>query len=98
MGYKFSQASLASRAKLLPCLQQVVDEAIKVIDFKILDATRGKAAQEKAFKQGNTEVHYPNSAHNYVPALAMDLFPAPYDWDNRQSFINLSKVILAIPA
>jgi peptidoglycan L-alanyl-D-glutamate endopeptidase CwlK len=92
----FGSASLTSRAKLHPKLQNIVDEAIKEIDFKILDATRGRSAQEKAFKQGNTKAHFGDSAHNYVPAIAMDLFPAPYDWDNTKSFESLSVVILRI--
>lgn len=92
----FGSASLSSRAKLHPKLQLIVDEAIKEIDFKILDATRGRAAQEKAFKQGNTKAHFGDSAHNYVPAIAMDLFPAPYDWDNTKAFEALSVVILRI--
>ncbi len=93
MAYSFSKQSLAARKKLHPKLQQLVDAAIKVIDFKILDATRGRAAQTKAFKQGNSKATFGNSAHNYVPAIAVDLFPAPYDWDNRQAFINMWNVI-----
>lgn len=92
----FGKASLASRAQLHPKLQEIVDEAIKTVDFKILDATRGRAAQELAFKKGNTKVHFGQSAHNYVPAIAMDLFPAPYDWDNTAAFIALWKVIMTI--
>lgn len=94
--FKFGTASLASRKKLMRPLQEIVDEAIKEIDFKILDSTRGRAAQTKAFKQGNSKATFGNSAHNYVPAVAVDLFPAPYNWDDRQSFIKLSKVILRI--
>jgi peptidoglycan L-alanyl-D-glutamate endopeptidase CwlK len=92
----FGATSLASREKLHPKLKEVVDAAIKEIDFKILDSTRGRAAQTKAFQQGNSKAKFGDSAHNYVPAIAVDLFPAPYDWNNRQSFINLSKVILRI--
>lgn len=98
MSFSFSKASLASRKKLMKPLQEIVDEAIKEIDFKILDATRGRAAQEKAFAQGHSKVHFGDSAHNYVPAIAMDLFPAPYDWNNRTAFIALSKIILRIAA
>lgn len=93
---KFSKASLASIKKLHPLLRGVVEEAIKEIDFKVLDATRGRAAQTKAFLQGTSKAKFGQSAHNYIPAIAVDLFPAPYDWENRQAFINLSKVILRI--
>jgi len=77
-------------------LQEIANEAIKEIDFKVLDATRGRADQERAFAAGRSKAHFGQSAHNYVPAIAYDLFPAPYDWNNRQSFIDLSKVILRI--
>lgn len=92
----FGKASLTSRAQLHPKLQAIVDAAIKETDFKILDATRGKAAQELAFKLGRTKAHFGQSAHNYVPAIAMDLFPAPYDWDNTKSFSDLAAIIMRI--
>lgn len=92
----FGKASLAARAKLHNHLKLIVDLAIKEIDFKILDATRGRLAQEKAYKLGHSKAKFGQSAHNYVPAIAVDLFPAPYDWDNREAFIKLSKVILRI--
>jgi len=110
MGYSFSKASLAARAKLLPCLQVFVDRLIEEIDFKILDATRGRAAQRKAQAQGNSKVGFGNSAHNYVPALAVDLFPAPYNWPDdklltakekkeaRDAFLRMGKLGLAIPS
>lgn len=76
----FGTASKASRAKLHPLLQKFVDELIKEIDFKILDATRGRAAQTKAYNTGKSKAKFGQSAHNYVPAVAVDLFPAPYIW------------------
>ena len=90
----FSTASLHSRSQLHPLLQQLVDAAIKEVDFKILDALRGKIAQERAFRLGNTTVHFGQSAHNWVPAIAMDLFPKPYDWDDKQSFIHLQMNVI----
>lgn len=109
MPYKFGTASLAARAKLHPMMIRIVDEAIKDIDFKILDATRGRAAQTKAFNQGNSKVTFGNSAHNYVPAIAVDLFPAPYIWPDdktataaqrkagKAAFIQLWKILQVIP-
>lgn len=92
----FSTASRNNLAKCLPDLQAIANEAIKEIDFKVLDSTRGRAAQTKAFLQGNSKARFGQSAHNFMPAVAFDLFPAPYDWNNRQSFINLSKVIFKV--
>ena len=91
---KFSAASMKARSQLHPLLRQLVDAAIEQMDFKILDATRGRLAQEKAFKSGNSKVRFGNSAHNYVPAIAMDLFPAPFDWDDKKSFVKLQMEII----
>lgn len=96
MVYNFGKASLRSRAQLHPKLRAIVDEVILEVDFRILDAVRGRIAQEKAFAQGFSKVHFGNSAHNYVPAVAMDLFPAPYDWNNKKAFITLSKVVFKV--
>ena len=93
MAYQFGKASKLSRAKLHPLLRSIFDEAIKVVDFKILDATRGRALQTKAYLQGKSKAKFGQSAHNYVPAVAADLFPAPYDWDNFEAFWKLYDVI-----
>lgn len=96
MAFTFSKASKASRAKLHPLLRSIVDAAIQETDFKILDATRGRADQTRAYLQGKSKAKFGASAHNYVPAVAMDLFPAPYDWENYEAFNRLAKVILRI--
>lgn len=80
-------------ARAHPKLQALLKEAIKVVDFKILDSTRGKAAQTKAFLTGHSKAKFGQSAHNYVPSIAVDLFPAPYSWSNRKAFVKLYDVI-----
>jgi peptidoglycan L-alanyl-D-glutamate endopeptidase CwlK len=97
----FGTQSLANRAKLHPLLQKLVDEMIKEIDFKVLDATRGRAAQTKAFLQGNSKAKFGQSAHNYSPAIAVDLFPAPYKWEGKEAeaaFLRLGAVGLRCAA
>ncbi|KKM82716.1 hypothetical protein LCGC14_1316750, partial [marine sediment metagenome] len=41
-----------------------MDEAIQVMDFTIVCGFRNKRAQEKAFDEGKSEKHWPNSKHN----------------------------------
>lgn len=94
MTFSFSAKSRLSRQKLHPMLQAVVDDVIKSVDFMILDATRGKVEQERAFHLGRSKAHFGDSAHNYVPAVAMDLFPAPYDWRNVEAFRHLAQEVL----
>ncbi len=92
----FGKASLDSLAKCHPALQKIANEAIKEIDFKVLDSTRGRIAQTRAYATGKSKAKFGQSAHNYVPAIAFDLFPAPYDWNDRESFKKLAAVIMRI--
>lgn len=94
----FSKRSLAARAELHPKLQQVVDAAILGVDFVILDAQRGRAEQEKAFKSGFSKAKFGQSAHNYVPAIALDLCPYPIDFNDAAKFRIIAKTIMACAA
>lgn len=76
----FGTASKKQLARALPAMQKLLNAAIKEVDFKILESTRGRHAQEKAVLTGHSKVHFGNSAHNYEPSVAVDLFPAPYIW------------------
>ena len=73
-------------------LQLLVDAAIKKVDFVLLDAQRGRAEQEKAFRAGNSKAHFGQSAHNFIPAVAFDLAPYPITWD-APAFRKIATVI-----
>lgn len=88
-----------SRQRLDTChedLQYICEEAIKVIDFTVVCGHRGKVEQDKAFKVGNSKLQYPNSKHNKVPSLAVDLAPYPTLWSEPRQFYILAGVIFAI--
>lgn len=95
MTYTFGPRSLKARKELHPLLQKIVDEVIKVTDFTILDAQRGRAEQERAKRGGYSQASFGQSAHNYKPAVAMDLVPYPLDYDDLESFRKLAKAIMA---
>ncbi len=92
----FSKRSLTNLNQLHPLLQKVCRETIKVFDFTILDAQRGRAEQERAFKDGFSRAHFGQSAHNYYPAVAMDICPYPIDWNNIDAFKDLNGVLMPI--
>jgi len=91
----FGAQSKIQLAKAHPKMQAILNRAITRIDFKILDSTRGRAAQTKAYLTGHSKAKFGQSAHNYVPSIAVDLFPAPYDWNNRKAFNDLYYVMMA---
>lgn len=90
----FSKASKARLAGAHPLLQKLLNEAIKKYDFMILDSQRDRAAQELAFKRGNTKVHFGNSAHNWAPSVAVDIAPYPVDWDDIARFRELQTKVI----
>lgn len=74
---KFGKKSLELREYLCKDLKRLVDEVIKVYDFSIVETVRSKQAQENAYEFGHTKAHYGQSAHNYHPCFACDVYPWP---------------------
>ncbi len=71
-----------ARLKLAhPLLQKIMNEAIKRYSFTVMQSQRGRAAQEEAFRHGYSHVHFGDSAHNWMPSVALDLAPLPISWE-----------------
>lgn len=93
---RFEYASSRNLSMAHGDLQRVMHLARLEIVFRVLDSSRGKIAQNKAFREKRSKARFGDSAHNWAPAIAVDLFPAPYDWNNLAAFDDLSKVVLHI--
>lgn len=91
----FSKRSKAALAAAHPLLQKLFNEVVTDFDCVILEGRRGKADQTKAFNGGFSKARFGDSAHNYSPAIALDVCPYPLNWEDRQAFIALAKVVLA---
>jgi peptidoglycan L-alanyl-D-glutamate endopeptidase CwlK len=76
----FSAASREQLATCDPRLQRLFNEVIKHYDCKVLEGHRGQAAQEAAFRAGNSKLHYPFGNHNKLPSMAADVAPWPVQW------------------
>ena len=79
---KFSSKSFSKLSNCHPDLQAVFYEVIKTFDCTILEGFRNEIDQNMAFRRGATEKTWPNSKHNSMPALAVDVAPFPIDWSN----------------
>jgi hypothetical protein len=88
-----SETSRRRLALAHPLLQQIMNAAAANVDFLILDSQRGEAAQELAFKRRFTKVHFGHSAHNWTPALALDIAPEPLDWGNSDDPVHNAKAL-----
>jgi hypothetical protein len=63
--------------------------------FAVLDSQRGRQAQEKAFALGRSKAHFGQSAHNWSPAIAVDVAPYPVNWTKLERFKALGAFVTA---
>ena len=81
---KFSKRSKEKLKGVHPDLVKVVKEAIKHVDFTVLEGVRSLERQEELVRQGKSKTM--NSKHlvqidGYAHAL--DIAPYPIDWSNK---------------
>jgi peptidoglycan L-alanyl-D-glutamate endopeptidase CwlK len=92
MGFVLGAASRAHLAGVHPDLIRVVERAIQIsgVDFKVIEGVRSPERQRVLYAQGRTAPgekvtwtlnsnHFVNKATGY--GHAVDLLPAPYDWE-----------------
>lgn len=90
---KLSAASQRRLDGAHPLLRKLFTEVARDANITILDSQRGRAAQERAFALGNSRAHFGDSAHNWRPALALDVVPYPIDWTDFGRFKVLGALV-----
>jgi peptidoglycan L-alanyl-D-glutamate endopeptidase CwlK len=89
--------SSRSKKRLEECHQDIqilMNYAIQFIDFSVICGHRGEEEQNKAFDDGFSKLRFPNSKHNKMPSLAIDIIPYPFEsWDDIDSFKELGTTI-----
>lgn len=95
--------STISETRLATCdarLVKVMREAIKYVDFTVVEGHRGKEAQNQAYAKGYSKLPWPLGNHNKSPSTAVDIAPFPVDWSDRQAnlerFVYLAGVVLVV--
>lgn len=87
---KFSERSLSHLSTCHPDIQRILNAVILFFDFTVLVGHRDKEAQNEAFATGRSGKQYPNSKHNALPSIAVDIAPWPIDWKDRERFTYLA--------
>ena len=67
-----------SKQRLITCiepLQLLVEEINKQMHINVSVGHREQSEQDKAFKEGKSQLKYPQSKHNKIPSLAVDIYP-----------------------
>lgn len=91
----FGKSSLEKLDSIHATLRKVLEAAILVMDFSVIEGHRGKQAQEAALKAGASKKPWPESKHNTMPSIAVDIAPYPLDWADWQAFYFLAGVMFA---
>ena len=77
MGFAWGDTSRARRDQAHPSLREWADAwlAESSYDMRIVTGTRGRAEQAAKVAAGHSRANFGESAHNYAPALALDVEP-----------------------
>ena len=92
---EFSPLSLD---RLGTCQQDLIVLFIDVVenfDCSVLCGYRGEEAQTEAFDASQSKLDWPDSKHNTLPAMAIDVAPYPVNYDNIERFYFFAGYVLA---
>jgi peptidoglycan L-alanyl-D-glutamate endopeptidase CwlK len=90
-----------SRINLETChedLQRLFNEVIKHFDCSVICGYRGQEEQDKAYHNGQSKLKFPESKHNQMPSLAVDVVPYPIDWSDHERFYMFVGIVRGIAA
>jgi peptidoglycan L-alanyl-D-glutamate endopeptidase CwlK len=90
--FKFSQKSLDKLQGIDARLVEILNEAIKQVDFVVLEGLRTYERQVELYNQGRSKTL--NSKH--LTGKAVDIAPYPIDWNDKLRFEHLATIIKQI--
>jgi len=93
---ELSERSLAVLESVDERLQRVTRRVAETFPCIVLEGHRNQALQDRYYQLGTSKVTWPNSKHNRLPSLAIDLVPEPIDWNDRERFHFFAGFVLAI--
>ena len=93
---KYSNRSLKRLESCHSDLQEIMHEAIKVMDITILCGHRDEETQNKAYDKGASLAKWPESEHNEMPSNAVDAAPYPVNWKDTERFARMAGIIEGI--
>lgn len=94
----FSKASQDKLNTCHPDLIKLFNRVIQIVDCTVIFGFRGEAEQNEAFRTGKSEKAWPDSLHNKIPSLAVDIAPYPIDWKNTKRFYHFAGVVRGVAA
>lgn len=79
---KFGTKSIARQATCHYILQDLANRVIKYYDIAIIEGHRPEIEQNEAYTNNVSTKRWPDSKHNSLPSMAIDVvpWPVPDDW------------------
>jgi peptidoglycan L-alanyl-D-glutamate endopeptidase CwlK len=90
-----SRAALAAAHPELQRLFNTVETENPNLKFQVNESRRSRKDQETAFLKGNSKAHYGQSAHNWTPSIAVDVYPLPIQYKDLKPYRALAAVVEA---
>lgn len=102
--YKFGEKSQTKLDSCHPDIQKIMNEAIKIYDFSVLEGHRTAEKQKEYYDKGLSKLDgkYKLSKHQSNPSMAIDIMPYakgfnPFvDYKGTESFYYLAGIIKSI--
>src|SRR6056300_765382 len=102
--YKFGRRSHNKKITCHKDLQLILDEAIKIVDFSILEGARSQETQMEYYAQGKSKLDGVNKLSKHQVSeeqplsMAVDIAPYPIDWNDEFRFAFLAGVMKGVAA
>lgn len=97
---KFGTTSLSRLYTCEPRLIMLFSKVVEIVDCTVICGYRNEAEQNEAYANNKSKVMFPNSKHNRIPSMAIDV--APYypgtkiRWEDAKGFIHFAGVVRGI--
>lgn len=92
---EFGTLSLSRLSTCHTKLVELCNAVVSWFDITVLCGHRGKVEQHAAFINGYSKKDWPDSLHNTLLSLAVDITPYPVDLNDRSRHILMGGVMLA---
>lgn len=93
---KFSKQSMKNLVTCHVDLQKIFQEVVKDFDCTVICGYRNQESQNEAYSKGYSKVTYPNSKHNTLPSLAVDVTPYPINWNDTNRMRYFAGYVIGI--
>jgi len=77
-------------------LQIIFKEVLTLVDHSIIEGYRNETRQNELFFARKSQVRFPESNHNVLPARAVDARPYPYDEDDFEGMALFAGIVLGV--